>query len=208
VRPIRKIAIALVLFLMLSLSAAVGCGRLNSNSTIQLITSLSSSDVPMLTSSAVPILTGINPAGTENSDDVVNTPEGPVYREVDFRTEEVTIGEPSKPVQITYRSHIETKAGQTRNDIFYLDLPKFNPYLAHVVVTFGVVDQPSEMQIIQEPVEGMWIVEPPTGTSAVRVLQISVPMKMKPGTYAFALTVSIQGETYGKVPCTINVLGD
>ena len=145
--------------------------------------------------------------GEQAPDDIVPTPGGVAYRAnvhqqgvenpwPPIESVEVELGSGSNAVNVKYRDYIETKAGQTRNNIFYVRRrggfwdSRLNLY---------AVDIPSSIKVFQEGGGGL------PGTLA-SVLVIEISKDVKPGQYTFEIGVEINGKDYGTVPCTIRVL--
>jgi len=141
-------------------------------------------------------------------DDIIPTADGPAYR---ANSHEIGIGNDLPPIeskevvlagnkyspQITYRDYIETKAGEAKNNILYIDtggrdISKLSLY---------TVNKPGEIEVT----EGMrW---ERLGKMSI-VLVIEALQDVGPGPYVFEIGVKVNGTDCGVVPCTINVVGD
>jgi hypothetical protein len=140
-------------------------------------------------------------------DDIVTVPGGPAYRAnvhaagkknpwPDIESKTVVLTNNSCTARINYRDYIETKAGETRNNIFTVELPD-NKEVTDVIVT--VADVPDGMIISQGEKAGVHV-------RMKRVMVIEISEQVIPGEYDFEVEVNINGEDYGKVPCIIEVL--
>ena len=146
-------------------------------------------------------------------DEAMVTPGGWRYRgdfpqyKQNIAQHSAVIGEQPDQAQITYRSDIETKAGETRTNLFYITLLNVStetptPYLANIQTTLGVKNIPNGLAFVQEG-EGYqgagW------RTSEVLV-HIRIAAGIKPGDYTFQVAVNIDGKEYGQVPCAIKIV--
>jgi hypothetical protein len=156
------------------------------------------------------------PAG-EAADDIVPAPGlGPTYRAnvhqegqpsfwEPIESTELVLGDSSDAAHISYRQYIETKAGQNRNNIFWVYLPNVEPAngnLKPVSVSLNTINLPAGMTITQT---GEWHGADPARQSKIS-LRIEISPQVKPGEYAFDIAVEINGKDYGKVPCAIRVI--
>jgi hypothetical protein len=157
-----------------------------------------------------PIPTGdLLPAtGEEAPDDIVFTPGGTAYR---ANVHQVGEENPWPPVEITmvvlvngsseisvwYRDYIETAAGEVRNNI--LEVWRSEQPLLDSSLNLYSIDVPAGIELTD------------VGGSAfpgviATVLVIEVSPDVEPGQYAFEIGLEIDGDDYGTVPCTIEVL--
>jgi hypothetical protein len=144
--------------------------------------------------------------GPERPDDIMPTPGGLVYR-ANFHQEGVENPWPSiesKDVilagnkyspQIIYRDYIETKAGESRNNILYIntggrDIYKLNLYTSNI---------PTGIEV-KRGIRWQGL-----GTIA-QVLVIKIAQDIQPAEYTFEIGVEINGTDCGTIPCTIEVL--
>jgi hypothetical protein len=98
-------------------------------------------------------------------------------------------------VNITYRKLIETRAGETRNNIIYSFIA------GHTINSFSLyaVDVPRGITLT----DGMeWV--GPFSRSAVLVIDVSV--KISARKYTFEIGLNINNIDSGTIPCTINVI--
>ena len=156
----------------------------------------------------IPITCGLPEGGEEAPDDIVGTPGGAAYRaNVHHVGEEnpwppikgtkVTLSSWFREIHVGYRDYIETKAGDTRNNIFYAgrkggfdEGSRLNLYATSI---------PPGIELTQSLDMGM------IGSLAT-VLGIEVAPDVAPGQYTFEIGLEISGWDYGTVPCTIRVL--
>jgi hypothetical protein len=158
--------------------------------------------------------TNLNPISTtpvsataeEAPDDIIITPGGYCYR-ANFH--QLGVGNPWPSIESTtitlddndpasylyYRSYIETKAGETRNNIFKVTTPVWD--IQSVELYIG--DVPTGIEIAESD---RWY-----GPRAIAsVLTIVIAKDTKSGEYTFEIYMEIDGEDYGSVPCTIKVI--
>ncbi|MFA4837504.1 MAG: hypothetical protein WC749_15730 [Dehalococcoidia bacterium] len=125
----------------------------------------------------------------------------------DIQSTEVFIGDSSDTARITYRSYIETEAGQTRNNIFQIYLPDVDLgdlNLRVIDVTLTAIDLPAGITATQS--ETQWHGADPARRSKA-FLEIDISKQVNPGEYTFDIDVEIDGKDYGKVPCKVKVIG-
>ncbi len=156
--------------------------------------------VMVLLTSSCQFITG------EAPDDITHGPGGPGYRAnfhqqgeenpwPPIKSNEVVLGDDADAAYVRYRSYIETKAGQVRNNIFSVRIPSKDIG----DVSIEVRDIPSGMEVN----EGMKWYGPRV---IATVLEIEISRQVKPGEYVFDVSVKIDGKDYGTVPCAIKVL--
>jgi len=117
-----------------------------------------------------------------------------------IQSTEVTLGIPSDAMQVTYRDYIESEAGQTRNNIFYIYQPGNGPGDTRLEVILKDTDLPSGITITED-----WQWHGP-GTQSKTALKIEISPQVELGEYTFNINVEINGKDYGTVPCTIRVI--
>jgi hypothetical protein len=144
--------------------------------------------------------------GEEAPDDIMPTPGGPAYRANSHQegvenpwspieATNVALGSGSNEAHVTYRDYIETKAGETRNNIIYVYIPNKNVDSLNLYS----IDIPAGMS----PTEGMkW--HGPGSIASVLVTEISQDVPL--GQYTFEIGLEINGKDYGTIPCTIKVI--
>ena len=149
------------------------------------------------------------------ADDIISGPDGWAYRAnvheqgadnpwPAVESTEVEIGGPDKPAQVTYRSMIETKAGQTRNIIFTVVLPEAAPFGPGIRSIVEGIDTPEGITVSQDP-DRQWYDGDPVRRVA-GLAHIHVSEDVGAGEYSFKFMVSIGEEEYGEVPCTVRVV--
>lgn len=140
---------------------------------------------------------------TEAPDDIVITPGGHAYR-ANVHQQGVPDKWPSiQTVYITldnlnirYRADIETRAGETRNNIIT------------VTKEGGLLD--SELELYSRDVpDSMELTDTRGGglpRTLVTIMQIAISPEVTPGEYTFQIGIIIDDRDYGTIPCTINVI--
>lgn len=149
--------------------------------------------------------TPVPPEG-QAPDDIVPAPGlGPTYRAniqqqgvknpwPSIKSTEVTLGD----AQVAYRDYIETRAGETRNNIFSV----YRPNQEIGTVTLQGIDLPDGITIVQGDLQYHGVTATRTKTSVA----IEISAAVKPAEYTFYIGVDIDGTDYGDVSCTIKVL--
>ena len=147
-------------------------------------------------------------------DEAMITPDGwryradfPQYNLPPIQQDNEIIGEPTNRAQITYRCNMESKAGETRTNIFYIDLLDVSMDFpttpaTGIHVTLIASNIPNGIIFTQdgEGDEGAgWKLRE-------ELVHIQIAADAKPGEYTFQVTVNIDGIDYGQVPCTIKVI--
>ena len=108
---------------------------------------------------------------------------------------EIILGSGSNAAKISYRDYIETRAGETRNNIIKVMIPNKNA--------------PSLRFYADEIPEGIMITDGMqwSGSSArVSVLVIEISPDVSPSQYTFEIGFKINGNDYGTASCTIEVI--
>ena len=150
---------------------------------------------------------GILWAEQEAPDDIIPPPGGgPAYRadihqqgvENPWSLIEITkvfLGSGSNEAHVTYREYIETKAGETRNNVIKVIIPDKKVRSLSLYAN----DIPTGITLT----DGMqW-----RGLSArASVLVIEIAKDVMTGEYTFEIGVEINGNDYGTIPCTIKVV--
>lgn len=140
---------------------------------------------------------------TEAPDDIVFTPGGDAYR-ANVHQEGVPDKWPSiqtvyinlDSLNIRYRANIETRAGEIRNNIIT------------VIQEGGFIDNKLELYSLNVP-NGMELTDTRGAglpRTLVTVLQIDISPVVSAGQYTFQIGIQIDGEDYGTIPCTIQVI--
>lgn len=149
------------------------------------------------------------------ADDLVTPPGGFTYRanvhqqgQPDWpavQQTEVTLEALSGTIDIKYRNYIETKAGETRNNIIFL-FGKNAPELLHPLqVNYRAVGLPDGIIVGRDGQMYGGIGGKDKKSSKV-VLQIHIASHVKPGEYPFAIHLEYEGKDFGSLPCTIKVI--
>ena len=162
-----------------------------------------------------------NPAGPPPgtlgaaNDDVVSAPGGFTYRagihqegQPDWppvQEKETTIKAISGTIDFRYRDYIETKAGETKNNIIFLFGQKAPDLLDPLQVNYVAVDLPNGISIQRDQQMYGGIGGQDKKSSRV-VLRISIASQVKPGEYPFAIQLEYEGKEFGSLPCTVKVL--
>ncbi len=143
-------------------------------------------------------------------DDIVFTPGGLAYRAnvhaagkknpwPDIESKKVVLGEGLETARVSYRDYIETDAGETRNNLFYLSVISNGVMKPVDDAVLEIGDIPDEISVGIEDKAYQ-----PHRVDIVLVIEVS--QQAKPGEYEFEVGVNIDDEDYGKVPCVIKVL--
>lgn len=154
------------------------------------------------------------PSGAAN-DDIVYPPGGFTYRanvhqqgQPDWpaiQQTEVTLDAFSGTVGIQYRNYIETKAGETRNNIIFLDGQNAPELLNPLQVYYRAVDLPDGITIERDGQMYGGIGGKDKESSRV-VLMIHIAPQVKSGEYPFVIQLDYEGNDFGSIPCTTKVL--
>jgi len=151
---------------------------------------------------------GVLQAEQEAPDDIMPVPGGgPAYRAnvhqegeenpwPSIEVAEVFLGSGPDEARISYRSYIETAAGETRNNVIKAIIPgkEVNS------LTLYADDVP---QGITLAVGSEW-----SGPSArASVLVIEIALDVAPGEYPLEIGLEINSKDYGTIPCKIEVTG-
>ena len=170
--------------------------------------------VPACSTSAqtpIPTVAECAKSEAEAADDIVYTPGGPAYRG-NFHQEGVTNPWPTISANdvflgdsdneflfyLLYRDYIETRAGEARNNILYLQTPEKDVIINSIeLYTSGT---PSKINVV----ECMRYSGPLF--RFIPVLSIEIAEDAAPGEYMFEIGFIINDTDYGMVPCTIKVI--
>lgn len=143
--------------------------------------------------------------GEEAPDDILFTPGGLAYRAnsnqagapnpwrpIEMRT--LSLGSGPDAPSVTYRDHIETRAGEARNNIVIAATP------GRLGSTFDVYVTALPAGIDVEAGR-RW-----SGPGKInQVLIVEASQDLEPGQYSFEIGLVVDGEDYGTVPVTIEV---
>jgi hypothetical protein len=193
---IREITTKLLSKLCILISVIVMLGTLGCKSKQNIETTTIS------TTSTVSITAG------QAADDIMLTPGGPAYRAnihqqgvinpwPEVQTVETPLNATGEDIRLNYRDVIETKAGETRNNILWLYGTSISAKMGKAVV-FTPENLPSGIATNLEQT----VVSPVTKA----VMEINISAQISTGEYTFNIRVEIDGKDYGQVPCTIKVI--
>ncbi len=143
--------------------------------------------------------------GEAAPDDIMLTPGGLAYRAnsyqagvtnpwqpIEMRT--LSLGSGPDDPRVTYRDHIETRAGEARNNIVIAATP------GRLGSTFDVYVTALPVGIDVEPGR-RW-----SGPGKInQVLIVEASLEVEPGQYTFEIGLVVDGKDYGTVPCTVEV---
>jgi len=156
----------------------------------------------------------LGPSGAAN-DDIVYPPGGFTYRanvhqegERDFppvQQAEVTLEALSGTVDIQYRDYIETKAGETRNNIIFLSVKNAPELLDPLQIYFQAVGLPDGITVEQDRQMYGGIGGQDKESSRVLLL-IHIAPQVEPGDYPLAIHLQYEGKDFGSILCTIRVV--
>jgi hypothetical protein len=149
------------------------------------------------------------------NDDVVSAPGGFTYRagihqqgQPDWppvQQTEVTLDALSGTVDIQYRNYIETQAGETRNNIIFLNGGNAPELSDPLQVQYRAEGLPDGITLERDREMYGGIGGQDKRSSRV-ALKISIAPQVKPGEYPFAIQLEYEGKDFGSIPCTIKVL--
>ncbi len=145
--------------------------------------------------------------GPESPDDIMPVPGGgPAYRAnvhqqgvenpwPPIGITDAFLGSGSNEAHVMYRDYIETRAGETRNNVIKVIIPGKNVS----GLSLYSIDTPAGLTLT----DGMrW-----SGPSAMAsVLVIEISQNIEPGQYTFEIGLEINGRDYGTITCTIVVV--
>jgi len=145
--------------------------------------------------------------GPERPDDIIQTPGGLAYRAnvhqegvenpwPPIESKDVILASNKYSPQITYRDYIETKAGESRNNILHINTGGRGIH----ELNLDTINIPTGIEVKR----GIRWQGP--GTIA-QVLVIEIVHDIQPAEYTFEISVEINGTDCGAVPCTIEVTG-
>jgi hypothetical protein len=164
-----------------------------------------------------PIPPGGEPPGTPGAanDDIVTPPGGWTYRanvhvqgQPDWPPvhESVTaLSTLSGSISIRYRDYIETKAGEIRNNIIFLDARNAPEITDALQISYRPEGLPAGITVERD--RQMYGGIGGEGRKGSRVtLKINIAPQIKPGEYPFAIQLEYEGKDFGNLPCTIKVI--
>jgi hypothetical protein len=149
------------------------------------------------------------------NDDIVYPPGGFTYRanvhqqgQPDWpavQQTEITLEALSGTIDIQYRDYIETKAGETRNNILFLNGRNAPELLDPLQVYYRAVDLPDGITIERDRQMYGGIGGQDRKSSRV-VLLIHIASQVKPGEYPFAIHLEYEGTEFGSLSCMVKVI--
>jgi len=153
-----------------------------------------------------------SPPGTPgaSADDIVTPPGGFTYRaNVHQQSQpdwppipqtEVALKSFFRTINLKYRDYIETRAGETRNNIFFLKASGFPP-MNPLKVSYEAVDMPEGISV-EKGRQLYGGIGGQNKKASNTLLKIHIASHVTPGEYPF--TIRVGG--FGSVPCTVKVL--
>jgi len=148
-------------------------------------------------------------SASDAPDDIVFTPGGYAYRAnvhqegvanpwPDIPFENTTLGSGTDVLDLFYRGFIETRAGETRNNIIFCSKEG------------GISDSQLTLYAAAVPA-GVGLTQVGGGGRPgilLTVLMIEISPQVAPGEYTFEIGIEINGQDYGTVPCTLYIIED
>ncbi len=160
---------------------------------------------------SIPTIVSLPAVSKEAPDDVIASPAGFAYRanvtEIGVEnpwppveTVEVKLGSGSSTVYLRYRNHIVTKAGEIRNNIFYV----------RKTGSFFEGDTQSTMKLYYLGIlPGLRLYQQDAGGSpgtVATVLVVEIPNDIEAGQYSLKIALEILGFGYNNIPCIVEVI--
>lgn len=156
-------------------------------------------DLILISASTIPSVT------EEAPDAIATTPGGPCYRAnshqegvenpwPSIESTSILLDGKDPASYVSYRDYIETAAGETRNNVLRVTTPTWDTQSLELYTD----DMSPGIEIVKNE---QW--NGPRTIAAI--LSISIAADVGPGEYTFDIYIDINGESYGSVPCTINV---
>lgn len=150
-----------------------------------------------------------------SNDDIVFPPGGFTYRAnvhqagqpdqwAPVLQNSTTVNSPSGSIAITYRDYIETKAGENRNNIVYINCQNAQQISDPLEVQYRAEGLPPGITLarFQDMYGGIGGLD----TRSARVVLVAhIALQVKPGEYKFSIVLEYQGKDIGSIPCTIKV---
>jgi len=202
-----------IVVLLLSFSACTTAGQntITISSTTAIPSGNYDGDVIMVPLTPIPASTPVGFSGNQTQeayDDIVPTPGGFAYRAnvhqqgvpdkwppVQTTTEK--LNNTNGTISLTFRSEIETKAGEIRYNLF--EVSKLgDPFAASTLILYSG-PLPDGIDLVDYGGGGR-----PGVAQAVFAIYISPDIS--PGQYSFYIGVNFNGVYYGTVPCTLTVI--
>jgi hypothetical protein len=147
-------------------------------------------------------------------DDIVSAPGGFTYRATihqqgqpdwpPVQRSETALSTPLGYIGIGYRSYIETLAGETRNNIIYLDANNAPEIADPIQVDYHPVGLPDGITLVRG-MQGYGGIGGQDRKSSRVVLVIHIASQVKRGEYPFAIQLEYEGEIFGSLTVTVKV---
>ena len=160
-----------------------------------------------------PLPPGPGTPGAAN-DDIVSAPGGFTYRasihqqgQPDWppvQGSETALSTPLGYIGIGYRSYIETLAGETRNNVIYLDANNAPEIADPIQVDYHPVGLPDGITLVRG-MQGYGGIGGQDRKSSRVVLVTQIAPTVKPGDYPFLIQLEYEGEIFGSLPVTVRV---
>ena len=197
-----KTLAAILLNLLLFVSAACGATTVSMHPG-PFLTTRPTPDVAT-SSTSMPTFAGLSTDTNLQPDDIVFTPGGYAYRAnvhgagvanpwPDVETAAVQLAN----INIRYRQYIETTAGETRNNLVFVNLA--GGHFEQNKLNVSIINQPANLSISRESAVGLM------GQLAA-LLVINISAGAAPGKYVFDIGIDIDGRDYGTIPCTVEIV--
>lgn len=159
---------------------------------------------------------GVTPGAPEAAnDDIIFAPGGFIYRaslhqqgEPDWppvKEVDITVEALSGTIDIRYRGSIESRAGETRNNIIFLFGRNAPDLLDPLQINYDTTGLPEGITLEKDRQMYGGIGGQDKKSSRV-ALKIEIESKVKPGEYPFSIHLNYEGMDIGMLPCTIKVI--
>jgi len=207
----KRLDIVLAVILSVMMLIAVSCTKTASPSALSTISQSPATNTP----TSIPPMDATPGTPGAANDDIVYPPGGFTYRsnvhqqgQPDWPPvpqNEITLATTSSTIDIQYREYIETKAGETRNNIIFLNGRSAPDILDPLQINYVAVGLPDGISI-QKDQQMYGGIGGQDKKSARIVLKIFIASQVKPGEYPFSIHLEYDGKEIGSIPCTVKVL--
>jgi hypothetical protein len=203
----KKIAVLGIVVALLILPLLSACGTDTEISSISTTGETSTSAATSLERTPIPAGTyTVSTFGFTAPDDLFATPGGIAYAanvhgggmDNPWLPIEIVDAEISGNTTVQYRSDIESKAGETRHNIFYVSKLTTGHFENNKLVLYSN-SVPDGISLAYSGGAGL-----PGSLQAI--LMISISPQLAPGDYSFRIFIEIDGKDYGSLPCRIKVI--
>lgn len=155
-------------------------------------------------------------APKQSNDDIVFPPGGFTYRANVHQAGQpdqwppilqnsTTVKLPSSSIAITYRDYIETKAGENRNNIIFIDCKNASEISDPLDIQYHAEGLPPGITFARShDMHGG--IGGQGGRSGRVILVVHVADQIKPGEYKFSIVLEYQGKDIGSIPGTVKVV--